>query len=232
MILPVIKGNKLEGLIDGSKPCPAKFIQIENGEALNDKYEEWQVSDQILLGWLYSTVTTKIATQLIDCKSSQELWSQIQELVGANTKSKIMWYKSEIQRTRKGSLKMQEYLNKMKSLADNLQLAGCPFSQLDLFIQILGGLDNEYTPIVVQLLDKSELSWVEFQTTLLTFERRLELIQSFQNLNLNSPTVNFAATSFNQRSSTNNSDSKSNSSKGNWRGSNSFYGGRSRGRGR
>lgn len=40
MILPIIKGNKLEGFIDGSKPCPEKFIQTEEGEKLNEKYEE------------------------------------------------------------------------------------------------------------------------------------------------------------------------------------------------
>lgn len=129
---------------------------------------------------------------------------------------------------------MQEYLNKMKSLADNLHLVGCNFSQFDLFTQILNGLDSEYNPIVVQLLEKSELSWVEFQTSLLTFESRIEQIQSFQNLNLNSPTVNFAAFNSNhsQRSSNSSFDSKSNNNKINWRGSNSNRGGRARGWGR
>lgn len=40
---------------------------------------------------------------------------------------------------------MEEYLNKMKQLADNLKLAWSPLSLFDLFSQILAGLDSEYT---------------------------------------------------------------------------------------
>lgn len=45
-------------------------------------------------------------------------------------------------------MKMDEYLTKMKSLADNLELAGSALSTFDLCNQILAGLDADYTPIV------------------------------------------------------------------------------------
>lgn len=48
-------------------------------------------------------------------------------------------------------MKMEEYLEKMKTIADNLQLAGSPLSFKDLFAQILCGMDSEYNPIVTQL---------------------------------------------------------------------------------
>lgn len=126
-------------------------------------------------------------------------------------------------------------------MADNLQLTGCPFSQFDLFTQILNGLDSEYTSIIVELLDNTYISWVEFQTSLLTFESQLEQIQSFQNLNLNTSTTNFAtftanfaATNTNQfqRYASNSFVSKNNINKNNWRGFNPNRGGRSTGRGR
>lgn len=60
--------------------------------------------------------------------------------------------------TRKGSLKMSDYLTKMKSIADNLLLGGCPISNSDLIIQTLDGLDIEYNPIVVQLSNKTDLT--------------------------------------------------------------------------
>lgn len=163
MILLIIRGNKLEGFLDGSRPCPPKFNETENGQTINEKFEEWHVMDQLLLGWLYRSLYLEIAAQLINCRTRQELWMNIQELAGSNTKAKIMWYKNELQRTRKGFLKMKEYLNKTKEFADNLQLAGCTYSLNDLFTQILSSLDSEYTPIVVQLTHtKEEMPWIEF----------------------------------------------------------------------
>lgn len=69
---------------------------------------------------------------------------------------------------------MDEYLRKVKELADNLLLAGCPMSPDDLITQTLSGLDTEYNAIVVQLSEKARLTWVELQALLLTFESRLE----------------------------------------------------------
>lgn len=68
---------------------------------INTKFEKWQVMDQTLLGWLYSSLTLEVAAQMINCSRSQELWKNVQDLAGASTKAKFMWYKNEIQRTRK-----------------------------------------------------------------------------------------------------------------------------------
>lgn len=105
-------------------------------------------------------------------------------MAGVATKAKEIWYKGELHRTRKGSTKMQDYLAKMKSIANNLQMAGSYVSLIDLFAQILSGLDSDYTPIVTQLTFMSNLSWIEFSTALLTFESKIEQLSAFQNLNI------------------------------------------------
>lgn len=68
---------------------------------------------------------------------------------------------------------MAEYLVKMKFAADNLLLAGYPISTNDLITQTLAGLEVNCNPIVVQLSDKDNLTWVELQAALLTCENRL-----------------------------------------------------------
>lgn len=65
-------------------------------------------------------------------------------------------------------MKIDEYITKMKSLADNLELAGSPLP-IDLCNHILVGLDDEYTPIVTQLIYQVNLNWLEFSSALLTF---------------------------------------------------------------
>ncbi|KAJ0011021.1 hypothetical protein Pint_34054 [Pistacia integerrima] len=91
-------------------------------------------------------------------------------------------------------MKMEEYLTTMKAFSDNLTLAGSPISLSDLITQILSGLDAEYTLIVVQLSDKESLSWIELQTTLLTFESRLEQLNTYQSgdINLSQATAHIA----------------------------------------
>lgn len=76
---------------------------------------------------------------------------------------------------------MNEYLSKMKAISNNLLLAGSPISTNDLIIQTLSGLDIEYNPIVVQLSDKTDLTWVDVQVTLLTFESRLKQLSILSN---------------------------------------------------
>lgn len=130
----------------------------------------------------------EVATQLVNCNNSKDLWNSVEEIAGAAHKAKEISYKGELQRTRKGSLKMDEYLGKMKAISDNLQLE--PPSFKDLCAQILCGLDSEYTLIVTQLTYMSNLTWIEFSTALLTFESRMEQLSAIQNLSINSATAN------------------------------------------
>jgi len=92
-----------------------------------------------------------IATQLLHCEISKELWDETQSLVGAHTKARTIYLKSEFHNTLKGEMKMDHYLLKMKNFADKLNLAGSPISNSDLMIQMLNGLDVDYNPVVVKL---------------------------------------------------------------------------------
>jgi histone deacetylase 1/2 len=130
-------------------------------------------------------MTTDIATQLLHCETSKQLWDEAQSLAGAHTKSQIIYLKSEFHGSRKGSMKMEEYLTKMKKLSDKLKLAGNPISMSDLTIQTLNGLDADYNPIVVKLSDQESLTWVDLQAQLLAFESRLEQLNNITNLTLN-----------------------------------------------
>lgn len=80
--------------------------------------------NQLLLGWLYNTMSMEVALQVLGCKTSQELRNTVKDLLGTRTHSRITLYKGELQRLRKGNMKMDEYLKKVKELADNLLLVG------------------------------------------------------------------------------------------------------------
>lgn len=142
-ILPIIRGHKLDGHVFGNKPCPPEFLpRTTPGSTVkipNPEFEEWVSNHQLLLGWLYSTMRTDIASQLMRNSTLKELWDAAKELSGAHTRSRIVYYKAELQKMREGGMKMEKYLTTMKSIADNLAVAGNLISQSELTIQILSG---------------------------------------------------------------------------------------------
>jgi len=225
LVLPIIRGCRLDGYMLGTKECPEQFITSSetSGKKINPEFEDWQAHDQQILGWLLNSMTTGMATQLLHCETSKQLWEEAQGLAGAHTRSRVIYLRSEFHITRKGEKKMEDYLMKMKDLADKLKMAGSPISNADLVIQTLNGLDVDYNPVVVKLSDQINISWVDLQAQLLAFESRLDQLNNLNNINLNATAnvankTEFRGNRFNPR--------------GNWRGSNfrNMRGGRGKGR--
>lgn len=101
LVLPIIRGNKLEGYITGAKPYPPEFTkksvegtsQIET--IVNTDFEDWVAQDQILLGWLYNSIETNVAAELIGYTTSKQLWEEIRDIYAVKTRSDVIYYKRE-----------------------------------------------------------------------------------------------------------------------------------------
>lgn len=77
-------------------------------------------------------MTTRMGIQLMYCETYKKLWDEAQGLDGAHTRSDIIYLKIEFHNTSKVEKKMNDYLMKMKDLADKLKMAGSPISNVDL----------------------------------------------------------------------------------------------------
>lgn len=117
-------------------------------------------------------MTPTIASEIINISTSREVWKALEDLYGATNKARKQQLKGILQNTKKGSLKMGEYLAIMKQTADNLALAGAPVDIDDLTSYVVTGLEIEYLPITC-LINKDNLSWPELCSTLNTFENTL-----------------------------------------------------------
>lgn len=73
---------------------------------------------------------------------------------------------------------MAEYVAKMRSLADEIVSAGKAIDDDELVSYVLAGLDFDYNPIVSALVARTEPIGVgEMYSQLLSFERRMDLLQ-------------------------------------------------------
>ncbi|KAL5768163.1 hypothetical protein ACOSQ2_014946 [Xanthoceras sorbifolium] len=55
------------------------------------------------------------------------------------------------QSTRKGSMSMTDYVQKIKNYADSLAAAGHAIIEQDVLLNVLNGLGNEYDPVVIHI---------------------------------------------------------------------------------
>lgn len=75
--LPIIKGHNLEGFILGTNLCPDETISVQVGAEdggqtetkANPEYQKWKSMDQLLLGWLYTTMTAEIVMKVMELKT-------------------------------------------------------------------------------------------------------------------------------------------------------------------
>ena len=78
-VLAAIRALELEEFIDGSLSEPPKFVEVVapngvNKETVkNPEYSAWKRSDQLLLCWLYSTLSEKIIGEVTACTSSKHV---------------------------------------------------------------------------------------------------------------------------------------------------------------
>ncbi|KAL2465925.1 Uncharacterized protein Adt_41776 [Abeliophyllum distichum] len=134
------------------------------------------------------------------CSNSHKRWTAVKESYGIFNKSRVTFLTGELLRTRKGSMTIDQYLNTVKQLADNLEIAGKTITQYDLVTQVLAGLHEEYTHIVVQNNSRDSISWYGLQSVLMTYKSRLEHLSIVRN-NLSSINLTHASVNYVQRPS-------------------------------
>lgn len=67
-----------------------------------------------------------------------------------------MQLRFSLQSQKKGNLSIEEFILKMKGIADNLSYSESAINDDDLVLYILGGLGSEYESVVVNLTSRSD----------------------------------------------------------------------------
>ncbi|XP_047957560.1 uncharacterized protein LOC125203291 isoform X1 [Salvia hispanica] len=140
-----------------------------------------------------------------------------------------MQFRLQLQNTKKDMLPMQEYLNKMKSCCDFLGSAGCKISDEDQILYILGGLPQDYNPVIVSISSRCE-PWTvqEVSALLLSFESRLSMEEGkVGSMEGSQPSLHLAQQAMQKKDSTNPTRGGfNNSGRGNFKSNRGGRGGR------
>ena len=115
----------MDGYVSGALPRPPKFPSSMD-TTINPNYTTWQKQDNILLGWILSSLTELVLAQVAGLSTSASVWQALDRMFASKSQARIMQLKLELQTTKKGNLSMTNYLQKIKSLADSLAAVAQP----------------------------------------------------------------------------------------------------------
>ena len=146
-ILPVLHGFGLHKYITTSSPAP-NITSSTGVVSTNPLASPWRKQDQIILAWLRSSLSETLLGQVVSCSTSLELWQNLQQTFSASSRARLNELRRKLQNTTKGSSSCSEFLQKMRSIADELAFIGSPLSDDDLSMYILGGLGPEFNSAV------------------------------------------------------------------------------------
>ncbi|KAH9659793.1 Receptor-like protein 13 [Citrus sinensis] len=177
-VLASIRGNRLEGFINGTKPAPEEqFTQVGAYGYIqkidNPEYQNWRSQDQTLLGWMLSSISEGTLNLVINCGSSFDVWRTLEKKFGVQSEARVLQLRYELNTLRKESMSIEDYCIKMKIVADKLASAGSPIIEKDLMLTILNGLGAGYRDIAT-FITGSKMDYDDAYALLLTHETRLE----------------------------------------------------------
>lgn len=131
----------------------------------------WQRYNRLLMSWLYASLTEGMMTQIVNYFLVVEIWESLTSIYSATFMAKLTELQSQFQNLEKDGLTTLAYINKHKSLCNNLAAIGEPFSYNDHVFYLRRGLRHEYNPFVTLITNRPYKPYVEeIHSLLLSYE--------------------------------------------------------------
>ncbi|KAF8388142.1 hypothetical protein HHK36_026808 [Tetracentron sinense] len=166
-------------LIDGSYTAPPPTIELSNPEEgkrltlTNPAYIAWSKKDQLFLSWIHATITPTVFSQVVRFTTARDTWLVLERSFASQTTARQFQIRTELQSIKKGQLSISDYLEKIKSLADELAAIQQPLPERELVFCVLHGLDFDYHPFITTVTNGELPSFEELYGMLLSQEIRL-----------------------------------------------------------
>jgi uncharacterized membrane protein YgcG len=159
---------------------PPKEIVVKHGDKeekeANLEYTRWLALDQQVLSYLLSTMTRDVMLQVATATTAAELWAAVEEIFSSQSRARAMNTRIALATLKKGNMSANDYVAKMKALADEMAGAGKPIGDDELVGYILMGLDEEYNPLVSAIITRVEpIGYGDLLAQIMSFESRLNM---------------------------------------------------------
>ncbi|KAK1441497.1 hypothetical protein QVD17_07436 [Tagetes erecta] len=168
-------GLDLDNYITGATPTPPKTITEKDTVKPNPDYTIWFRQDQVIFSALLGSCSDEIQPLIASASTAKDAWDRLTSSFASKSRSRIISLKSKLAKNCKGTRSVAEFLNEMRSIADELALVQSPVSEEDLMVHVLTQLGQEYTSIAAALkVRETPVTYSELFDKLVDFERSLK----------------------------------------------------------
>jgi hypothetical protein len=92
--------HELMGFVDGSEPCPPKYVLDEIGKVtttVNLDCSLWQKKDQYLFSWFNTTMSDCMLSSLYGLKMARQVWTTLATRYTSQSKARVSYMKRQLQ---------------------------------------------------------------------------------------------------------------------------------------
>lgn len=137
-------GHDLFGHLDGTTTAPSATITQNTTTSPNPAYKNWLRQDKLIQTAILASVDSTLAPMVATASNSKLARDSLHTTFANKSHTRIFSLRDHLSRIMKGQKTIAEYLREIRSLADELSMAGSPVSQAELTVKILAGLPMEY----------------------------------------------------------------------------------------
>jgi hypothetical protein len=93
-IMPGIRAAQYEGYLDGTKPAPAKLVELVKDDktkftTINPDYEKWLKEDQQLLAHINNSLSREVLGQVAMMTTSASVWTTLGNMYAAQSQARV-----------------------------------------------------------------------------------------------------------------------------------------------
>nr|XP_016493545.1 PREDICTED: uncharacterized protein LOC107812881 [Nicotiana tabacum] len=201
----LMHGHDLYGHLDGSTPTPNPSTTFGTNTTPNPAYTLWFRQDYLIQNALMASVDPMIASTVDAANTSKQAWDSLHTAYANKSQTQIFSLRDQLARITKDSLPITEYLQRIRSLSDELATAGALVTNSELIVKIFTGLGPEFREISAAIRARdTTVTYEELYEKLLDHELFLRHEEAKK---IQSPITAAVAT---HNKSTNNSNNRNN----------------------
>ncbi|RVW75651.1 Retrovirus-related Pol polyprotein from transposon RE1 [Vitis vinifera] len=171
-------GYDLQHFIDGTHTPPPPTVTVTGVASPNLAYTIWKRQDRLIFSALLGAISVSLQPLIARTTTSFDAWQTLANTYAKPSRGHIKQLKEQLKRCTNGSKSISEYMQAIKTRADELALLGKPVDDEDLIDRVLEGLSDEYKSIIDAInAHDTSISFAELHEKLLNKEASLQTAQ-------------------------------------------------------
>ncbi|XP_049378014.1 uncharacterized protein LOC125842735 [Solanum stenotomum] len=139
-----MNGFDLMSYLNGSITPPPRTIKQDTQDVVNPDFKIWFQQDNLICNALMASVDSTIAPSVASVETSKEAWDYLHTTYANRSQTRIYRLRDALAKVQRDQKSVTDYLREIRTITDELAVAGARISNEELVVKILSGLGPEY----------------------------------------------------------------------------------------